>query len=202
VKDAFGHATPNITVQFEVTGTVNTSGAATTGGNGEAVFCYTGPLLPGADGITAYADTDGDGGWDAEEPIASATKTWVAPESPAECKVTGGGHITTASGSRATFGGVAYSINGVVRGSEAYVDHGPDSRLKVLSMNVLEVVCRSATEATVFGEAWVNGARRVYYRLVLRDRDEPGTHDTYSIVLSDGYTSGEQVLEGGNIQIH
>jgi hypothetical protein len=202
LKDASSNVTPDITVRFEVTGAVNTSGSATTGANGEAVFCYTGPLFPGADVITAYADTDGDGGWDAQEPIASATKTWVAPESTAECKVTGGGHITTASGSRATFGGVAYSDKGVARGIEAYVDHGRDPWIKVLSMNVLKVVCRSATEATVFGEAWVNGERRVYYRLDLKDREEPGTDDTYSIVLSDGYTSGEQVLEGGNIQIH
>jgi hypothetical protein len=202
LTDAFSNATPNITVQFEVSGTVNITGSATTGGNGEAVFCYTGPLFPGADVITAYADTDRDGGWDLEEPIASATKTWVAPESSAECKVTGGGYITTASGSRATFGGVAYSVNGVVRGIEAYVDHGPDTRIKVLSLNVLEVVCRSATEATVFGEAWVNGTRKVFYRLELKDRKELGTKDTYSIVLSDGYASGERVLEGGNIQIH
>jgi len=35
------------------------------------------------------------------------------------------------------------------------------------------------------------------------DMGEPGHgSDTYSILLSDGYTSREQILKGGNIQIH
>jgi hypothetical protein len=31
---------------------------------------------------------------------------------------------------------------------------------------------------------------------------EPGSDDTYGITMNDGYASGQQRLQGGNIQIH
>ena len=40
-----------------------------------AISCYTGPALPGADAIKAYADTDGDSVQDMGEPFDTATKT-------------------------------------------------------------------------------------------------------------------------------
>jgi hypothetical protein len=202
VRDAFGNAQPDIAVRFQVTGSVTSSGSATTGSPGEADFCYTGPLLPGSDAISAFADFDRDGRWDAGEPAGAAAKTWVIPASAAACKVMGGGHITTASGSRATFGGIAQSLGGVARGIEGYVDVGHHPWIKVLSTDILAVVCRTATEATVFGRAWVNGVNGVFYRIDLKDRDELGADDTYSIMLSNGYTSGEQALDSGSIQIH
>src|SRR3989449_1605831 len=78
VEDASGNPTPDITVRFTVTGAVNTSGSATTDANGQATFCYTGPTAPGADAITAYADTDNNNVQDAGEPGGAAAKTWVA----------------------------------------------------------------------------------------------------------------------------
>jgi len=79
VEDAFGNATPGITVRFSVTGVGSGSGSATTNAAGDAQFCYTGPLAPvGMDTITAFADTDGDGVDDgASEPDAQATKQWI-----------------------------------------------------------------------------------------------------------------------------
>ncbi|MDQ1595709.1 MAG: hypothetical protein QOH40_2265, partial [Arthrobacter pascens] len=60
VEDASGNPTSGITVRFQVTGSVNTSGSDTTDVNGEATFCYQGPELPGADAISAFADTNND----------------------------------------------------------------------------------------------------------------------------------------------
>ncbi|TLY27567.1 MAG: hypothetical protein E6K63_10590 [Nitrospirae bacterium] len=77
VKDASGNPTPNVTVIFTVTGAVNTSGSATTDGNGEASFCYAGPDKRGTDAITAYADTDHDSVQEADEPSSTASKTWI-----------------------------------------------------------------------------------------------------------------------------
>jgi hypothetical protein len=42
----------------------------------------------------------------------------------------------------------------------------------------------------------------VTYVIEVKDLGEPGRRDTYRIILSNGYDSGEHTLEGGNIQIH
>jgi hypothetical protein len=78
VKDSSSNPTPGVTVRFSVTGSVTTSGSATTDANGEAIFCYTGPEAPGTDAITAYADTNNNNVQDAGEPTGAAAKTWVA----------------------------------------------------------------------------------------------------------------------------
>src|SRR5439155_503448 len=79
VEDALVNPTPAITVQFSVTGAVTTSGPETTDANGQATFCYTGPLFPGTDTITAYADTNTNNTQDADEPSDGATQAWVLP---------------------------------------------------------------------------------------------------------------------------
>ena len=78
VQDASGNPVTNVAVRFQVIGSVNTSGSATTGANGEATFCYFGPPLPGADTITAFADSNDNNVQDPGEPSGVATKTWVA----------------------------------------------------------------------------------------------------------------------------
>src|SRR5207249_4486051 len=42
-------------------------------------FCYTGPLFPGTDTITAYADPNTNNTQDADEPSDGATQAWVLP---------------------------------------------------------------------------------------------------------------------------
>jgi len=201
VRDAFGNLTPNITVRFSVAGSVTTTGSAVTNAAGQAQFCYTGPGLPGADVITAYADTDNDSVKDATEPQGTAAKTWVIPASTEGCKVTYGGRITAANGDKATFGGNAKADG--LKGQEEYQDHGPAADLNVHSINVLAVTCsRDGTQASIFGTATVNGGGSFDYRIDLKDLGEPGTSDTYRIRLSNGYDSGVQVLEGGNVQLH
>ena len=211
VEDRFGNPTPGISVVFTVTGSNSTSGARTTDGDGQAEFCYTGRLF-GVDTIDAFADTDGDGQRDLGEPSAvpPATKTWLLPPSTPLCEVefpTGGGQIVANNGDRASFGGNAHvSSTGDPSGVQEYRDHGPVQPLNVHSISVLAVVCvrfpDGHAEATIFGEATIDGSGRYAYRIDVEDRGEPGTNDTYWISLSNGYDSGRQALEGGNITIH
>jgi hypothetical protein len=65
------------------------------------------------------------------------------------------------------------------------------------SLNVDTVTCEGQT-ATIVGRGQVHLYGTVEYRIHVTD----GERDTYSIVLSNGYASGEQVVMGGNIRIH
>lgn len=196
VEDEFGNATPGITVNFSVTPpTFRTpsSGSAITNASGVAQFCYT-SALPGDDVITATAS----GG---TNPSDTAAKTWILPGNNAACKVTYGGRITAANGDKATFGGNAKGSRPA--GQEEFQDHGPAVVINVHSINVLAVTCSAdGTDASIFGKATINGSGSFDYRIDVQDLGEPGTTDTYRIRLSNGYDSGEQVLSGGNVQVH
>jgi hypothetical protein len=204
VKDAFGNATPGITVRFTVTGAVNTTGAVVTNAAGQAEFCYTGPALAGMDAIRAFADTNNNAAQDAGEPSDTASKTWVLPVSTPGCKVTYGGRITAANGDKGTFGGNAMVKASGPRGQEQYRDHGPAVSMNVHSIDVQVVTCNAGgTSASIFGTATVNGAGTFDYRIDVVDNGEPGAgSDTYRIRLSNGYDSGVQTLLGGNVQVH
>jgi hypothetical protein len=201
VKDSFANPTPGITVRFSVTGSVTTSGSATTNAAGQATFCYTGPALPGSDVITAFADTNSNGVQDPGEPSDTASKTWVLPVSTPGCKVTNGGRFTATNGDKATFGGNAKADG--LQGQEQYTDHGPAANMNVQSIEILAVTCNVAgTAASIFGTATVNGGGSFDFRIDVADNGEPGGTDTYRIRLSNGYDSGTHTLSGGNIQIH
>jgi hypothetical protein len=215
VKDTSGGATPNIEVVFAVTGANSAAGSQQTDSSGQAQFCYTGPL-PGQDAIEAYADTNASSTRDPGEPGGSATKSWVAPESTPGCKITGGGHIEAANGDRASFSGNAKvkdkgkgkgkkggSSSPQPSGNETYHDHGPADPMTVKTITVTAVVCADdGRSAGAFGLAKVNGEPAIRFRIDVQDLGEPGRRDTYRIRLSNGYDSGEQRLQGGNIQVH
>jgi hypothetical protein len=202
VKDAFANPTPGIHVRFTVTGAVNTTGNVVTNASGQAQFCYTGPALPGADMIKAFADTNNNGTQDVGEPGDTASKTWVIPESTPGCKVTGGGRITAHNGDKGTFGGNAMADG--LQGEEEYQDHGPAQAMNVHSIEIQAVVCSAdGTKASIFGTATIDGGGSFNFRIDVADNGEPGSSDTYRIRLSNGYDSGVQTLaKGGNIQIH
>jgi len=205
VYDEFGNLKPSVTVRFSITGSVNTGGAAETDANGNTTFCYTGPDLPGTDAITAYADTDEDGVRDSGEPDGAAEKTWLPPSTTPLCEI----KITNASivavnGDKAAFTGSARSLaDGSTQGQEEYQDLGPLQRMKVRSINVLAIVCEGSTEASIYGQATIDGAGSFSYRIKVKDLSKPGKGgDMYWIVLANGYNSGEQPLQGGNVQIN
>lgn len=77
VLDADGQPLVKEVVSFAVSGANETSGSATTDANGEASFTYTGND-EGEDTITAWLDQNGNSEIDADEPQATASKTWEA----------------------------------------------------------------------------------------------------------------------------
>jgi hypothetical protein len=184
------------TVLFSVTSgpaAVPSSGSGTTNAAGTTQFTFsnTPPNL----GTNTIVATDG-------SLSASATKTWAFPESTPGCKVTGGGRIKAANGDKATFGGNAFGTG--PRGQEEYQDHGPGADINVHSISVEAVTCsRDGTSASIFGFATIDGVGSYVFRIDLQDLGEPGAAtDHYRIRLSSGYDSGDQLLSGGNIQIH
>ena len=104
---------------------------------------------------------------------------------------------------RATCGGNAQSRGDVAVGNQQYQDHGPAQRMVVKSVSIHDVVCDRATHANIFGEATVNGSDKVSYRITVTNVGELGKGgDTYRTLLSNGYSSGDQIIEGGNVRIH
>jgi hypothetical protein len=203
VSDATGGPVPGVSVLFSVQGSVSATGSCTTGANGQCSFTYTGPPLPGADAITAYADTDEDNTQDPGEPTGVATKAWVLPASTEFCevKITQGGWIIALNGDRASFGGNArVEEDGTVKGEQNYQDHGPAQPRHVKSIELTAMTCsEDLTEGTIFGRATVDGSGDFVFRIDVTDQ---GQDDTYEIMMSDGYASGQQPLQGGNVQIH
>lgn len=199
VKDELGQPAANVTVRFTVNGAVTASGSSTTGANGEARFCYSGPAFPGADTIRAFADTNKNGQQDAGEPGDVATKNWVLPAPTAGCKVTQGGRIAPKGGTKATFGGNVHADG--PKGEEQYTDH--DRGLDVHSTRITRVNCSAdGRRARIFGTATVNRKTSTDFRIDVTDVGEPGVNDTYRLRLATGYDPGEQKLVGGNVQIH
>jgi hypothetical protein len=206
VKDAFGNPVSGVTVRFSVAGSSGTpSGSMKTNAAGTATFCYTGPALPGADKIHAYADTNGDNVQNPTEPFDDAAKAWILPVSTPGCevKITNGGWIIAANGDQASFGGNAQvDAGGNVSGNEEYQDRGPATPFN-LHGNVLVVVCGlDGKSATIFGKATIDGTGDHYYRIEVKDLAEPGKDiDTYRMRVNL-YDSGEQKLQAGNVQVH
>jgi hypothetical protein len=123
------------------------------------------------------------------------------------CLVSNGGRITAANGDRANFGGHAAN-DGALRGHQVYVDHGPVSPFRFQSLTVTFLACfEDGRNAEMTGTGTVDlpsGAQQlVQYLIRVRDLGElpQSPTDTYRITLSNGYDSGEQPVEHGNIQI-
>ena len=78
----------------------------------------------------------------------------------------------------------------------------PAQPLTAKSLSVLRIVCEGTTQASIYGQATINGSGSFFYRINVKDVGEPGVgRDTYWILLQNGYNSGQQTLEGGNVQI-
>ncbi len=206
VSDAYGNRNSSVSVVFSVSGSRAVTGTRTTDASGQATFCYTGPELPGADAITAYADSNGNSTRGAGEPAGAATKTWILPASTPLCQVsiTNGGRIIASNGDKATFGGNAQvPRSGQPKGNQEYQDHGPALNINVKSTKILAVACSAdRKQASIYGQATINGSGSYAFRIDVRDVAEPGVgKDTYRMLLSNGYDSGAGILQAGNIQI-
>jgi hypothetical protein len=113
--------------------------------------------------------------------------------------VTAGGWITgTPSGVRANFGLVARDP-AAPSGNVNYVDHGDGIHVKSTSITAYTIV--NATTRQIEGTASIDGVEGFTFVVVVTDLGEPGTSDTFSISLSNGY-SASGTLAGGNVKIH
>jgi hypothetical protein len=125
----------------------------------------------------------------------------TVPPSTAGAKVTAGGWIAVAGG-KGTFGLTAKAnAAGAPSGHLTYQDHGLLART-VTSTDITSVQLIGGNCAQVLGSARVNGTPGYGFQVDVCDNGEPGKDsDTFSIVMSDGYTAGGP-LGGGNVQIH
>ena len=144
--------------------------------------------------------------------VAAALAIAAIAAAPAEaqlitdCTVNGGGRLLAASGDPATFGGHATS-QGVVMGNEVYIDHGPATPVRFQSLAVTAVVCNfDARTAEIVGTGQAEtalGSELVGFRIsVFAVPPFSQLPDRYRITLSNGYDSGEQPVQHGNITIH
>jgi len=114
--------------------------------------------------------------------------------------VTGGGWITTKSGSRANFAVAGGVKNGQLWGHLTYIDHG-NSTMKVKGTAVTGYVPTGETSRRIAGDADIDGKGGSYVANVI-DGGEPGRGvDTFKLSLSNGYIEGG-LIGGGNIQLH
>lgn len=123
---------------------------------------------------------------------------------PLAIHVTHGGKIIALNQDEATFGGNAkVSASGEASGQQTYHDHGPNQPLDVKAVTVEAVICSDDRRSTeLHGLASVDGEGEYQYRINLVDGGEPGTEDRYWIFIPGvAYDSGDQELEGGNVQI-
>jgi hypothetical protein len=196
VEDASASPTPDIVVRFSVTGSVTTSGSCTTDAAGQCDFTYDGPQLPGADVISAYADSNNNNVQDPGEPSDTTSKTWILPVSTSG-HATGGGQIADAAGNKITFSFEVKS-NGGLKGGCNVIDQAANRKIKCLDVTALVL---SGNQVVFFGNATDNGTATIY-RIHATDAGEPGRgEDTFSILTASGY-SRSGTLRSGNVKIH
>lgn len=136
--------------------------------------------------------------------IDNSERTGIVSTPGCEIRINDGGRITALNTDTATFGGNArVSTTGATSGNQQYHDHGPVQPMNVNTLDVEAVICsEDRTSAELYGQTAVNGEGMYEYRIRLHDAGEPGTDDTYGILIPGvGYASGDQQLEGGNVQI-
>ena len=80
-----------------------------------------------------------------------------------------------------------------------YVDHG--TGLHVRSTDITAYIIVNATTRRIEGTAVLDDGTTVTFVVIVTDNGEPGTSDTFSISLSNGY-SASGTLVGGNVQVH
>jgi len=107
------------------------------------------------------------------------------------------GHDSDES-TKATFGVSGGIKNDKFWGQLSYNDHN-GTKVKSTSVTAYKVI--DSVTRQIEGIARVNGKGSFNYTVVVVDNGEPGRNDSFSLVLSNGY-SAFGTLKGGNIQIH
>jgi Bacterial Ig-like domain (group 1) len=199
VSTATGDPVSGTTVLFTVEGAVTAEGECRTNQEGECTFTFAGPTFPGLATITGCADSNGNGQADPAEPCGEATKEYILPVSTPG-KTTGGGQILHVDGAGVTFALTFQSDADGVKGECNVVDH-PSGQAKVNCLDVLAYV-QTANEATVYGNATVDGEPAGLFRIHVVDGGESGIgRDEFDIETQDGYARAGPLTQG-DIQVH
>jgi hypothetical protein len=138
----------------------------------------------------------------AGEIVVARTESDIAGCASTVCHdfVTGGGWIPL----RTTRGNFGFNAGFKPNASSPtvsfnYIDHDTGMHVKAASITVY-VVGSSPTTRHFEGDASIDGVLGTY-AVDVSDNGEPGTADTFAMVLSNGYAVGG-TLGGGNIQLH
>lgn len=123
-----------------------------------------------------------------------------------DCNVMGGGHLLTAAGDEATFGGSA-STRRRDLGHQIYSDHGPAAEMRFTTLEIASLTCiEDGRYATLTGTGVVetDGGpdQTVEFRLEMQDGRDGRIGDGYHLTLSNGYDSGLQPVLHGEVQVH
>ncbi len=118
--------------------------------------------------------------------------------------LTGGGFVFN-DGKKCSFGVRGGIRKGAFWGGINYIDHG--TKMHVKSTAVTDYLQLSAVTREIHYNVKINGVAGTAI-VIVSDNGEPGTHDTFQISLSTGYTAGGELGGtvkpggGGNIQLH
>jgi hypothetical protein len=120
--------------------------------------------------------------------------------------VTCGGQLTgTPSGERANVGIAAGMLNDTLQGHFVCIDQTQNLRVRATGITAYHVLVDASGTPTnarrIVGNAEINGVAGFTFEVDVTDNGEPGTNDTCSIRLSNGYNASGN-LTGGNAQLH
>jgi hypothetical protein len=130
---------------------------------------------------------------------------------PAMCRVTGGGQLSSSKADRVSFGFHAMTDN-PFKGQLEYLNHATGATYHTLSVDSLVITPITCTttgaageRATFTGTVQRNDGMTFDYVLVVEDCGEPGRgNDTFSISIGPGgiIESRTGTLSRGNVQVH
>jgi hypothetical protein len=194
VRDATGQPVQGQPVLWTVTGSSAQGSQCITDANGQCNLTYTGPDRPGADEITACADTNANGTADATDPCAVASKAW-SPSAGTPGGAHGGGYIRD-EGVSFGFSTQAQDPTGPFKGHCSVIDH-----VAKIHVKCLDITSQILTpgHVTFFGSAEQDGVA-TNYRIDAADLSDFGAPDTFTIQTDDGFAAGGP-LTGGNVII-
>lgn len=171
---------------------VSLSGLLVSGGGSLGVQQARATDLPVTSLVTATSYSVTFSGDDADLSFEVNTGSLVALTS-------GAGWIPVATGGRASFGFVAGAQqDGTILGQLVYIDH--DIGLRVRSTSITSFTPGCASTITGAGDSTFGP---VNFVATVTDGGEPGTSDTFSIMVTTGVPyASSGVLSGGDIQAH
>jgi virginiamycin B lyase len=187
--DTSNQPVSGITVRYTVSGSVTTSGSCVTDNTGTCTISYTGPQLPGADLIDAYADNNTNDTLDQGEPTTNASMSWDLPlNATTSGSVHGHGRFTASSGDKFNVGFHAINQNGNVSGACNIVDQTTNMVYDCTDATIL-IENVTTGQATIFGSITIDGEASTY-RIDAADNSATDSPDTFNFVTQNGYNVG------------